>query len=328
MKLLSCISLDVSKDSSHIQAFDFKLNKLTKVEIIEHNLLGFRQITNLYKSLEKPIIVFEATGVYHRGLQKFLIESSIPYVMINPLVSAKIRKQSLRSIKTDKNDCRTIAKAYFNADAKDTIVEQVVDSHYHQMRQLNRYYQDTLVHLVKAKVSYNAKLDVVFPGYKNLFTSLYSDAATAVVMKYKHPDVIKSKKKQTIINDLTKSSGHSKAFSEKHVDKIISYVENCCSGCSKTDIDCDILVNLLKKVKLFELECSQILTQLIELAKKTDYYEYVCSIPVIGENLASRIIAEIGDIKRFKGAAQLIAYAGTDPHIYQSGMRDVYLSTE
>ena len=322
MKSLSCISLDVSKDSSHVQAFDFELNKLTKVEIIEHTLLGFSQITNLYNSLEKPMIVFEATGVYHRGLQKFLIESSIPYVMINPLVSAKIRKQSLRSIKTDKKDCRTIAKAYFNADAKDTVVEQVVDSHYHQMRQLNRYYQDTLVHLVKAKVSYNAKLDVVFPGYKKLFTNLYSDAATAIVIKYKHPDVIKSKKKQSIINDLSKSSGHSKAFFEKHVDKIISFVENCCSGCSRTDIDCDILVNLLKTVKLFELECSQILTQLIELAKETDYYEYVCSIPGIGENLASRIVAEIGDIKRFKGAKQLIAYAGTDPHIYQSGMRD------
>ena len=166
--------------------------------------------------------MFEATGVYHRGLQKFLIESSIPYVMINPLVSAKIRKQSLRSIKTDKKDCRTIAKAYFNADAKDTVVEEVIDSHYHQMRQLNRYYQDTLVHLVKAKVSYNAKLDVVFPGYKNLFMSLYSDAATALVMKYKHPDVIKSKKKQSNINDLVKTSGYSKSFSEKHVDKIIS----------------------------------------------------------------------------------------------------------
>ena len=125
MKYLNCISLDVSKDSSHIQAFDAQLNKLSKVKIIEHTLEGFSDLRILYDSLDNPVVVFEATGIYHRGLQKYLKDALIPFVMINPLVSAKIRKQSLRSIKTDKKDCRTIAKAYFTADAKDTMVELI-----------------------------------------------------------------------------------------------------------------------------------------------------------------------------------------------------------
>ena len=43
------------------------------------------------------------------------------------------------------------------------------------------------------------------------------------------------------------------------------------------------------------------------------------TIPGIGINLAASIHAEIGDIKRFKNANQLISYAGIDPVVRQSG---------
>lgn len=49
-----------------------------------------------------------------------------------------------------------------------------------------------------------------------------------------------------------------------------------------------------------------------------------------GNKLTSRIIAEIGDIRRFKNAGSLIAYAGLDaPHINQDNMNQqigIYLS--
>lgn len=43
------------------------------------------------------------------------------------------------------------------------------------------------------------------------------------------------------------------------------------------------------------------------------------SIPGIGKTLAAVFIAEIGDIKRFKSQKSLIAYAGLDPKVRQSG---------
>ena len=322
MKYLSCIALDVSKDSSHIGVFNKDLNILSKVVVINHDLEGFSNIIALIETFPNSIIVFEATGVYHRGLQKFLIDHSMPYVIINPLVSAKIRKQSLRSIKTDKKDCRTIAKAYFVADDKDTLLETIDDSSYYQMRQLSRYYEDSLVHLVKAKVSFNATLDIVYPGFKKAVGGLYTQSSIAIITKYKHPDNIKSKSPRTIAVYLMKATSCSEIRALSLANKLIQYSKNCCSGCSVTDINCDILVDLLGTVQLFILKTESILEQLIQLAMKSDYYESVRSIPGVGDNLASRIIAEIGDIKKFPGSRQLIAYAGTDPHIYQSGVRD------
>jgi len=64
------------------------------------------------------------------------------------------------------------------------------------------------------------------------------------------------------------------------------------------------------------------LEKIIELAKTTPHFDQIHSICGIGENLAARIIAEIGDMKRFKGKNQIVSYAGLDPMIRQSGNVD------
>lgn len=45
----------------------------------------------------------------------------------------------------------------------------------------------------------------------------------------------------------------------------------------------------------------------------------ICSIPGIGTWLGALIISEIGDITRFKSATKLLAFAGLDPSVRQSG---------
>ncbi len=48
-------------------------------------------------------------------------------------------------------------------------------------------------------------------------------------------------------------------------------------------------------------------------------YSIVKDMNCIGDVLAPRIIAEIGDVRRFKNKHSLIAYAGIDAPPYQSG---------
>lgn len=45
----------------------------------------------------------------------------------------------------------------------------------------------------------------------------------------------------------------------------------------------------------------------------------LCTIPGIGTTTTATLIAEIGDIDRFKGPKALVAYAGLDPKVRQSG---------
>ena len=48
-------------------------------------------------------------------------------------------------------------------------------------------------------------------------------------------------------------------------------------------------------------------------------YDAISNLPGCGKTLTARVIAEIGDIRRFKNAGSLIAYAGLDAPPYQSG---------
>lgn len=56
-----------------------------------------------------------------------------------------------------------------------------------------------------------------------------------------------------------------------------------------------------------------------EIALSLPEVELVKSIPGIGDKLAAAIVAEIGDVRQFKDAKQLVAFAGIDPGIFSSG---------
>ena len=66
---------------------------------------------------------------------------------------------------------------------------------------------------------------------------------------------------------------------------------------------------------------------MITVASTLEEYRYISSIDGIGSNLAARIIAEIGDIEEFKSREALVAYAGLDPRISESGQNDGIICT-
>ena len=75
-------------------------------------------------------------------------------------------------------------------------------------------------------------------------------------------------------------------------------------------------VSLLRSI---EQATDSIITQMDELAKELPEYEIVKRMKGVGDKLAPRLIAEIGDVRRFKNSKSLIAYAGIDAPPYQSG---------
>jgi hypothetical protein len=138
-------------------------------------------------------------------------------------------------------------------------------------------------------------------------------------MEYSHPDIIRHKRLDTIAKYLEKNTCHKEAFCIKQAKVLKEYAENCASGCRRNSYlvnQFNVVVHTLNsQIKHIEL----VMDEVIEIAKKLPNFEIIKSIPGIADNLASRILAEIGDIDRFNNASQLVAYAGIDPAIYQSG---------
>lgn len=316
-----CISLDVSKGSSFYQGFKGLDEPITKPKKIEHNLEGFKELLNLKEKIKKQynedcVVIFESTGIYHKPLQTYLDENDFKYTIISPLLSAKVRKSDIRGTKTDAKDCASIAKVFY---LKELRIYTKIDEIYADLKEKSRYYDFLVDEMKRWKIEFRRLLDIIYPGLDKIFGDLYVDYIQAFLLEYSHPEIIRKRRLDTIAKFLEKKTCHKEAYSLRQAQIIKEYAENCASGCSSKSYLVNqfdtVIHNLNAQIKHLQI----VLEEIIELAKTLPNYDSIASIPGIGENLAARILAEIGDISRFNNASQLVAFSGVDPQIYQSG---------
>ena len=328
----SVISFDVSKGSCHYQAFiDFK-KPIFKPKILKWTRDSFenlqKDIELLKEKSEGNSIEFdlEATGIYSKPLEKWLKDGGYTYYVISPLLAAKYRQTQLHGNKTDALDCAHIAHVYYSARLTPKQSEEEV---YVKLRSLNRYYEDQLEHLRKYKVTLRAYIDSVMPGFDSIFpgNDIFKDLPMEILEKYLHPIKIQRATRHSMIKYLLKKTSHQEAFIERYVDKIEDWTSQTYSGFNPDDVEVTIISKLVIKIEQTSKEADETLEQIIELAKTTPHFDQIYSICGIGENLAARIIAELGDMKRLKGKNQIVSYAGLDPMIRQSGnVNGIHLS--
>lgn len=316
-----CISLDVSKGSSFYQGFKGLDEPITKPKKIEHNLEGFKELLNLKEKIKKQynedcVVIFESTGIYHKPLQTYLDEHDFKYTIISPLLSAKVRKSDIRGTKTDAKDCASIAKVFY---LKELRIYTKIDEIYADLKEKSRYYDFLVDEMKRWKIEFRRLLDIIYPGFDRVYDALYGDFIQTFLLEYSHPEMIRKRRLDTIAKFLEKHTCHKEAYCIRQAQIIKEYAENCASGCSSKSYLVNqfdtVIHNLNAQIKHLQI----VLEEIIELAKTLPNYDSIASIPGIGENLAARILAEIGDISRFNNASQLVAFSGVDPQIYQSG---------
>ena len=74
---------------------------------------------------------------------------------------------------------------------------------------------------------------------------------------------------------------------------------------------------MIEQIKFIENQLKELEKEITELLLQTNHV--ITTIPGIGNILGTVIIGEIGDISRFDAAPKLVAYAGLDVRMSQSG---------
>ena len=74
---------------------------------------------------------------------------------------------------------------------------------------------------------------------------------------------------------------------------------------------------LIQQISFIEGQVANVDNKISELLDKLN--SPITTIPGVGKVIAATILGEIGDIKRFSSPAKLVAYAGIDSKIEQSG---------
>ena len=320
------ITVDVSKGSCHYQPFIEKGSPMRKPKVLHDTIEGFADLNAVIEKTKEKSgadtvpVIFEATGVYHRCLQKYLDDNKIPYYIISPLLAAAYRNTNLHGNKTDDLDCTHIAKVYYDEDSLLPYSRQ--EERFSDLQKLNRYYETELQHLRKRKVNFRSCLDIIYPRMDKCFkgsSSLYNPVPMEVLKKYPHPSLLLKHKEETIVRSIQKKTGHKPEFVRNTVHKMYECAQHCYSGAEADDFEVLRLPEMIEELQRQMAVCDSILQELIQEAKKIPYFPSVASITGIGENLAARLIAELGDMTRFPNRYALAAYAGLNPKIRQSG---------
>ena len=320
------ITVDVSKGSCHYQPFLENGKPMRKAKVLHDTIEGFSALKETIEKVkeksgeERVPVMFEATGVYHRCLQKYLDDKGISYYIISPLLSSAYRKTNLHGNKTDPLDCAHIAKAYYCEDNLLPFYKQ--EERFINLQKLNRYYETELIHLKKRKVSFRSFLDIIYPRIDKCFGSngsLYDPIPMEVLKKYPHPVLLLKHRESTVVNAIEKKVNHDKKFIEKIIHKMYECAQHCYSGAEVTDVEVLKLPQLIAELQSQMKLCNSLLTELVSEARLVPYFESVRSIVGIGDNLAARLIAELGDMSGFPNRRAISAFAGLNPKIHQSG---------
>ncbi len=320
----TCITIDVSQNKSHIQGFIGPNKPLNKAKSMRHTKQGYQFILTLKniiesKTNETPLIIFEFTGIYHKSLEKFLVSQNLKYHIVAPLRAAKARNSEIREQKTDSRDCLSLSKLFYTNNLGIFYFENQT---YSTLRKLNRYYDTCMKHLIKIKVNFRETLAIIYPNYQKLFTSVYSDESLTFLKEFPHPTFYTSKSEDEIIKVLKEKWNHLENWTIAKVKKLTPLVNEILSGCNVLEPDIMILLSYINQIEYYLDQIKYTVAQMNELARKLPLYNLVHSLPGIQDILTCKLIAELGDISRFSNYKQIVAYAGIDPMIRQSGDKD------
>ena len=268
----------------------------------------------IFKNIGNSPCVFgmEATGHYWYPIYSFLKAKGYTIYVINPIQSDSLRKMYIRQTKNDSIDSFLIAEVIRFGQFGTT---SMADENILAMRQLCRYRDSVISSRTEIKLRIGTIMEQIFPEYEKQFSSLWVSTSMGILEKYLTPENIENAPidelfeiiKDKSHNRLTKAKAIS--IKEAAADTFgIKIAQDTFSFQSKQLID---RMNFLDK-QIEALDC-----QILEYYEKFDCYLH--TIPGIGMIAAATILSEIGDINRFKSSSALVAFAGIDPTVRQSG---------
>ena len=239
--------------------------------------------------------------------------------LISPLESAKVRKSRLRPTKTDALDCGVIAEVAYTRSLRMVTPKS---SLYSQLYSLSRRRAAIVDRLVASKNQCRKSLDAVWPLLDEACDP-FSGYAMWAVGKYGHPERLSKATEASVMKALAQAKIRvGNASRQAIASKLIAYAKDALSGCSPNDGEVDALMSAMSDVKRDMEALDEITRRLLSLAKGLPHFALIASIDGIGEALAALLCAEMGDPSRFSCRNGLVAYAGLDPTILQSGRND------
>ena len=316
------VGIDVSKGKSTVAILSIEGEVIEMPFDINHDVEDLEKLDTKLQEFSKEDlkIVLEQTGTYHLPILTYLLDKGYCVIAENALKIKKYLDRSLRKAKTDKKDSLKLAE-YACDNWYKLKANFIEEEKYKELKFLSRQYFSLNSMKVQQKVDFSDLTDMLFPGYYQLLEECNFIVGLKIFEKFSDPKIIRKKKLETFLNDVEKIAqkiGQKRAGRNLAI-KVYELAKKSVPSCpSNSSTQLILNKRVVALINLIETT-NEIIAKMNEIAKSMDEYKEVRNMKGVGDRLAPLLIAEIGDIRRFKNAGSLIAYAGIDSPPYQSG---------
>jgi len=262
---------------------------------------------------ENLTVGLEATGHYWLAVYSFLQEKGFKQYVINPIQTDGWRKGvEIRKRKTDNIDSLLIAELVRYGDFIEARLPEEAVLSLKNLTRFRTYLVDSIGDLKRKAI---CVLDQVFPEYQTIFSDVFGATSKEILVQFSSPAELEDLSVETLAELLAKFSrkqiGSDKADELSNAAKTSFGVTFCRDSFSFQ------LRMMIEQIKYIESQVKDTEAEIKRIMKALG--SPIMTIPGIGKTTGAVILGEIGDISKFDNAKKLVAFAGIDATVRQSG---------
>ncbi len=277
----------------------------------DNNDKGFKSLLSHLSRLSRNrdlVVGFESTAHYHQTLFSHLTDHHYRCFMINPYMTSRFRSISMRDAKNDNIDSRAIAH-FLSFEYEHLIEEEFLIN---ELKELCSQRMFLMKDSSKMKIKLKSYLDRVFPEMEGI-VDIHTKAIRAILKAYPTAKEIAAVRIDHLKKLAKEASGGHYGLSK--IDTLKDAARRSVGFYSEA-----MGFNIIQCIETLELKEKQI--DIIE--KSLTSHQLVVGSPLhklkgISDIEIGYIMSAIISIDRFAAPEKLIAYAGLDPKIRQSG---------
>lgn len=309
--------VDIAEMDHVIGAVDEAGAEIAKPMQFKNSEAGFERciawLESVAESEDDVFVGMEATGHYWMACFAYLTAAGYRVCVVNPMQVHAMRKlKSLSGVKNDRIDAWLIAETLRQGDYDQT---RLATDEVQALKQLTRYHQSLKQELATVKTQAICVLDAYFPEYASLFSDMFGAASLKVLAECPTPSEVNRKRASTIAKLLSEGSrgrlGEAKAAQVKVSAKSSVGIR------LGEDAAAFQIRAMVSQVEFLNATVAKVEAEVASLLARVE--PNITSIPGVSTTTGAQIVAEIGDVRRFKSAASIVKYAGLNSGVDESG---------
>ena len=324
---MNAVGIDVSKGKSMMAALRPMGEVALSPREYPHSEVGLEQMAYAIIALgEDTRVVMEATGRYHEPVAAALHEYGIYVTVLNPLFIQRSGGGSIRKVKTDKADAMKIAK--YGLDNWVELREYTpMEAVRQQLKLCNRQYNLYMKTIVALQNNLISLTDKTFPGVNELFTSPErADGHQKWVdftLSFWHCECVCRVSEKEFTERYRKWCKR-KGYNFSEAKALDLYTDSCghITTLPKNENTKLLITTAVQQLIAAKTTLVAMRTEMLRLAKLLPEYDTVLAMYGVGEITPAQLMAEIGDVRRYPRRSSLVAFAGVDPAVNQSGKHE------